>query len=112
MADVSSNLGSNGYTILVPVRHALTGAWMGPDQAGPGRRRSTREEGRMTDASTAKPIAVFFELEGWEEPYVRSQLPDVDVHGTHDRLEPDHLGPRTDAEIVSTFITSRVTADV
>lgn len=66
----------------------------------------------MTDASTAKPIAVFFELEGWEEPYLRSQLPDVDVHGTRDRLEPDHLGSRADAEIVSTFITSRVTADV
>ena len=66
----------------------------------------------MTDPSTAKPIAVFFELEGWEEPHLRSHLPDVDLHVTRDRLEPDHLGPRADAEIVSTFITSRVTADV
>ena len=59
-----------------------------------------------------RPIAAFFELEGWEEPYLRERLPDVELRGTHDRLEPGHVEPARDAEIVTVFINSRLTADV
>lgn len=59
-----------------------------------------------------KPVAVFFDLEGWEEPYLREQLPDVEVRGTSDLLLPGQIGPAADADIVSVFIMSRVTAAV
>ena len=59
-----------------------------------------------------KPIALFFDLEGWEEEYLQARLPDVEVRGSRDRLMPGHLGTAADAEVVSVFIPSRVTADV
>ena len=60
----------------------------------------------------SKPVAVFFDLEGWEEPYLRERLPDIEVRGTGDALVPGKIGPAADADIVSVFIMSRVTADV
>ena len=59
-----------------------------------------------------KPVAVFFDLEGWEESYLREQLPDIEVRGTGDLLVPASIGPAADADIVSVFIMSRVTAAV
>ena len=59
-----------------------------------------------------RPIAAFFELEGWEEPYLRERLPGVEVRGTRDRLEPGHTEPARDAEIVAVFINSRLPAGV
>ena len=59
-----------------------------------------------------KPVAVFFDLEGWEEPYLREQLPEIEVRGTSELLLPGQIGPAADADIVSVFIMSRVTADV
>jgi D-lactate dehydrogenase len=70
----------------------------------------------MVDAETAgeagRPAAIFFELEGWEEPYLRERLPNVEVRGTAGRLDVDHLSDAADAEIVTVFISSRITADV
>ncbi|MCC7370519.1 MAG: hydroxyacid dehydrogenase [Chloroflexi bacterium] len=63
-------------------------------------------------AVSEKPVAVFFDLEGWEEPYLREQLPEVEVRATSDLLLPGRVGPTADADIVSVFIMSRVTADV
>jgi len=63
-------------------------------------------------SGSGKPVAVFFDLEGWEEPYLREQLPDVEVRGLRELLLPGKLGPTADADIVSVFIMSRVTADV
>ncbi|MGE3913154.1 MAG: hydroxyacid dehydrogenase [Chloroflexota bacterium] len=60
----------------------------------------------------SKPVAVFFDLEGWEEPYLREQLPDLDVRGSGEMLLPGRIGPAAEADIVSVFIMSRVTADV
>lgn len=59
-----------------------------------------------------KPVAVFFDLEGWEEPYLREQLPDIEIRGTSELLLPGQIGPAADADIVSVFIMSRVTAAV
>jgi D-lactate dehydrogenase len=59
-----------------------------------------------------RPNAVFFELEGWEEPYLRERLPDVEIRGTPVRLEPNSIGPARDAEIVTIFINSRLPAEV
>ncbi len=59
-----------------------------------------------------RPIAAFFELEGWEEPYLRERLPDVEIRGTRDRLEPGHVDSARDAEIVAVFINSRLPAEV
>ena len=59
-----------------------------------------------------RPIAAFFELEGWEEPYLRERLPDVGIRGTRDRLEPGHTEPARDANIVAVFINSRLPAEV
>ncbi|MCC6174206.1 MAG: hydroxyacid dehydrogenase [Chloroflexi bacterium] len=59
-----------------------------------------------------RPIAAFFELEGWEEPYLRERLPEVEVRGSRDRLEPSHLALAEGAHIVCVFITSRVDAVV
>ncbi|MDP8921969.1 MAG: hydroxyacid dehydrogenase [Chloroflexota bacterium] len=61
---------------------------------------------------TELPIAAFFELEGWEEPHLRERLPDVDVRGTRDRLEPGSVDLARDAAIVAVFINSRVRAEV
>jgi len=59
-----------------------------------------------------RPIAAFFELEGWEEPYLRERLPDLEIRATRDRLEPGSPGPARDADLVAVFINSRVPADV
>jgi D-lactate dehydrogenase len=61
---------------------------------------------------TRKPVAVFFDLEGWEEPYLREKLPQIEVRGTGEMLLPGQTGPAADAAIVSVFIMSRVTAAV
>jgi D-lactate dehydrogenase len=59
---------------------------------------------------TSKPVAAFYDLEGWEEPYLRERLPDVEVRGSADRLLPG--APGGDADIVSVFIMSRLSAEV
>mgnify|MGYP002336379804 CR=1 FL=1 len=59
-----------------------------------------------------RPIAVFFELEGWEEPVLRERLPDVDIRGTRDRLEPGNVEPARDADVVAVFINSRLPAEL
>lgn len=61
---------------------------------------------------TDRPVAVFFDLEGWEDAYLHERLPDVEVRGTRDRLLPGQIGTAADAEVVSVFIMSRVTAEV
>ncbi len=58
------------------------------------------------------PIGHFFDLEGWEEPYLRERLPDVDVRGAGARLDPTSAALAADAEIVSVFIHSSVSAEV
>jgi D-lactate dehydrogenase len=59
-----------------------------------------------------RPIAAFFELEGWEEPYLRERLPDLEIRGTRDRLEPGHTDAARDADVVAVFINSRLPAEV
>lgn len=73
--------------------------------------RSDMAETDMT-AGGVRPVAAFFELEGWEEPYIRERLPNVEVRGTAGRLDLEHIAEAADAEIVTVFISSRITADV
>ena len=57
------------------------------------------------------PIAHFFDLEGWEEPHLRERLPRVELRGTAERLEPASAKQAADAEVVSVFIHSAVSAE-
>ncbi len=58
-----------------------------------------------------RPIAQFFDLEGWEEPYLREHLPDVEVRCTAAHLGPESVVLAAGADIVSVFIHSRLNAE-
>jgi D-lactate dehydrogenase len=58
------------------------------------------------------PTTHFFDLEGWEEPILRERLPGLDLRCTGARLEPASVEAAADAEIVSMFIHSTVSAEV
>jgi len=60
---------------------------------------------------TDRPIVAFFDLEGPEESYLREHLPGVDLRVTRDRLEPDTVAWAGDAEVVTVFINSRLSAE-
>lgn len=59
-----------------------------------------------------RPIARFYDLEGWEEPHLRERLPMYDVRGTTAALDLGFAESALDAEVVSVFIHSRLTAEV
>jgi D-lactate dehydrogenase len=59
-----------------------------------------------------RPIAHFFDLEGWEEPLLQDALPQVELRCSPGRLEPATVEAAADAEIVSVFIHSVVSAEV
>jgi D-lactate dehydrogenase len=68
--------------------------------------------GLMTTGDADRPIAVFFELEGWEPPYLNERLPDVEVRDSGGRLDVGLVAEAADADVVAVFITSRITAEV
>lgn len=58
------------------------------------------------------PKIAFFEVEGWEEPVLRSALPGAELYLTADPLDSEHLPVQTDFSVASVFVGSRVTAPV
>src|SRR5581483_6291119 len=58
------------------------------------------------------PGIVCYEVEPWEEAYLRDGLSDSDVRTTEEALSPHTVGLADGAEIVSVFIHSRVGAYV
>ena len=60
---------------------------------------------------TSRPIAQFYDLEGWEEPFLQEQLPGFAVRGTTEHLGAETAARGADAEVVSVFIHSRLNAE-
>jgi D-lactate dehydrogenase len=56
--------------------------------------------------------AAFFETKQWEQEYLRKRLPDAQLHFEASPIETSHLAQVKDAEYLSVFIYSRVTAAV
>ncbi len=54
----------------------------------------------------------FFEIEGWEEAIARKELPDHDLYFTKDQIDEDALPERSDFDILSIFVDSRITPKV
>jgi D-lactate dehydrogenase len=63
------------------------------------------------DMDTPRPLAQFYDLEGWEEPFLREQLPAFEVRGTTEHLTAETAAEGADAEVVSVFIHSRLNAE-
>ncbi len=57
-------------------------------------------------------IIGFFELEKWEEEFVRENLPGHDLYFSPDKISEDSLPARKNLEIVSIFVNSRITPKV
>ncbi len=54
----------------------------------------------------------FFELEGWEEAIVRQALVGQDLYFSKDQIDEDKLPGRTDFDIISIFVDSKITPKV
>ncbi len=54
----------------------------------------------------------FFELEGWEEPIIRSKLASHELFLSSDVIEESALPAKNDFDILSVFIDSRITKEV
>ena len=54
----------------------------------------------------------FFELEGWEEKIARENLPGHDLYFSDMAITEEELPERNDFEIISIFVTSRITPKV
>lgn len=54
----------------------------------------------------------FFELEKWEEEYIRQALKDKDLFISRDKLTKDNLSSAKDASILSTFIFSTLNREI
>ena len=54
----------------------------------------------------------FFELEKWEEEFVRKNLPGHDLYFSPDKISDDSLPVQKDLEIISIFVNSRITQKV
>jgi D-lactate dehydrogenase len=54
----------------------------------------------------------FFEMEGWEEPVVRKNVPGHDLYFSADKITEDSLPSRRDFDIISIFVNSRITTGV
>ena len=55
---------------------------------------------------------VFFELEKWEEEYVKNSLLGNDLSFTEEKLSEENVSKYQDAEIISTFIYSKIEKEV
>ncbi len=55
---------------------------------------------------------VFFEVEDWEDQYIKDAFPGQDVELTKDKLDAQTLEKYKDADIVSTFIYSTLSKDI
>lgn len=55
---------------------------------------------------------VFFELEPWEENYVKSSISDYEIVFTKEKLTIKNVAKYTDAKIISAFIYSEITKDL
>lgn len=55
---------------------------------------------------------VFFELEPWEENYVKSSISDYEIVFTKEKLTIENVAKYTDAKIISAFIYSEITKDL
>ncbi|MEK7212221.1 MAG: NAD(P)-dependent oxidoreductase [Patescibacteria group bacterium] len=54
----------------------------------------------------------FFELEGWEESLIRERLRGEEMLLSQDKIDEITLPPRTDFDIISVFVDSRITPKV
>jgi D-lactate dehydrogenase len=54
----------------------------------------------------------FFELEGWEEPTIRTNFPDAEIVLSNDKIDELSIPAATDFDIISVFVDSRITKDV
>jgi len=54
----------------------------------------------------------FYELEGWEEPYIREALPQHSLTLETEPLNLQNIGKAADAEILSTFIYSQIGREI
>jgi len=54
----------------------------------------------------------FFELEGWEEPYIKRELGDHDLILERNPLTPEYLKELKDVDVLSVFIYSRIDEEV
>jgi D-lactate dehydrogenase len=59
-----------------------------------------------------RPIVACFELEPWEEQYLREHLRDAEVVATTGELTPDSVDLARGATVVSVFIRSHVTREL
>lgn len=57
-------------------------------------------------------VAVFFEVEPWEESYLAGRLRDIDLRFFRTPLHPSQLAAVAEAEILSIFIRSPITSEV
>ena len=55
---------------------------------------------------------VFFELESWEEPYVKNAFEGHEVITTTEKLTPENALQYLDVQIISIFIYSEITKDL
>lgn len=54
----------------------------------------------------------FFELEGWEGPFIEKTLPDHEIIESKEKIDEHNLPERTDIEILSIFVNSKITQKV
>ena len=54
----------------------------------------------------------FFNLEGWEKPFLQEQLKQHELSFVKDKLDKDHIPAQKDADIISVFIDSQITPEV
>ncbi len=54
----------------------------------------------------------FFELEGWEEDAIRKALPEHELYFSDKKISEDEMPEKRDFDIISLFVSSRVTAKV
>src|SRR3989344_4162262 len=55
---------------------------------------------------------VCFELEPWEENYIKSSISDYEIVFTKEKLTDENVSKYTDAQIISIFIYSELTKDL
>ncbi len=54
----------------------------------------------------------FFELEGWEEPAIRSNFPNAELALEKNKIDDLNVPAATDFDVISVFVDSRITKDV
>ena len=54
----------------------------------------------------------FFELEGWEKPFLQNSLSEHEISFIDGKLDKDHLPNQKDADILSVFIGSQISPEV